>query len=82
MTITIGEPSDALLGIAWASLSATIFSDWFVVTRLGFNRHLGIRNIITLRFGEEALSFALASTGGVAVGVLFAATHADRTHKS
>jgi drug/metabolite transporter (DMT)-like permease len=42
-------------GFAWAGLSVAILSGWFVVTRLGLSHHLGIWDVVALRFGEGAV---------------------------
>jgi drug/metabolite transporter (DMT)-like permease len=45
----------ALSGFAWAALSVTVFSGWFVVTRFSVTRHLRVWDVIALRFGGGAL---------------------------
>jgi drug/metabolite transporter (DMT)-like permease len=62
MTSIIGEPateqpafSVLAKGFAWATLSVGILSGWFVVTRLGLSHHLGIWDVVALRFGEGAV---------------------------
>ncbi len=62
MRSIIGEPATdrpAILvlvkGFAWATLSVAILSGWFVVTRLGLSHHLGIWDVVALRFGEGAV---------------------------
>lgn len=47
-----------LAGLAWAGLSVTIFSGWFVVTRFSVTRELRIWDITALRFGVGALLLA------------------------
>ncbi|BBK43411.1 membrane protein [Allostella vacuolata] len=49
-----------LAGFAWAALSVTIFSGWFVVTRFSVTRELGIWDITALRFGIGAVLLAPA----------------------
>jgi drug/metabolite transporter (DMT)-like permease len=44
-----------IYGFAWAALSLTILSGWFVVTRLGFRHEVGVWDVIALRFGEGAV---------------------------
>ena len=44
-----------LAGFAWAGLSLTIFSGWFVVTRFGMLRELRLWDVMALRFGIGAL---------------------------
>ena len=62
MTSIIDEPateqpafSVLVKGFAWATLSVGILSGWFVVTRLGLSHHLGIWDVVALRFGEWAV---------------------------
>ena len=61
MTSIIGpateQPAFSVLvkGFAWATLSVGILSGWFVVTRLGLSHHLGIWDVVALRFGEGAV---------------------------
>src|SRR5450755_1054214 len=51
------QPAFSVLvkGFAWATLSVGILSGWFVVTRLGLSHHLGIWDVVALRFGEGAV---------------------------
>jgi drug/metabolite transporter (DMT)-like permease len=49
-----------LAGFAWAALSVTIFSGWFVVTRFSVTRELRIWDITALRFGIGAILLAPA----------------------
>src|SRR5258708_10752025 len=49
-----------LAGFAWAILSVTIFSGWFVVTRFSVTRELRIWDITALRFGIGAVLLAPA----------------------
>jgi drug/metabolite transporter (DMT)-like permease len=44
-----------VVGFAWAALTVTIFSGWFVVTRFSVTRELQIWDIIALRFGIGAV---------------------------
>ena len=53
-------PSTILAGFAWAILSVTIFSGWFVVTRFSVTRELRIWDITALRFGIGAVLLAPA----------------------
>jgi drug/metabolite transporter (DMT)-like permease len=62
MTSIVDEPateqpafSVLVKGFAWATLSVGILSGWFVVTRLGLSHHLGIWDVVALRFGEGAV---------------------------
>lgn len=48
-------PRLSIAGFAWAALAVTIFSGWFVVTRLGVTNELRVWDIIALRFGGGAL---------------------------
>lgn len=67
-------------GFAWAALALTIFSGWFVVTRLGVTRELRIWDITALRFGVGAIVLlptvlrrqARLPAGAWAEGLLFA----------
>jgi drug/metabolite transporter (DMT)-like permease len=45
-------------GIAWAALTVSIFSGWFVITRFSVTRELRIWDITALRFGIGALLLA------------------------
>ncbi|MDP0929463.1 DMT family transporter [Paracoccus onubensis] len=45
------NPRKRLTGILWAALTVVIFAGWFVVTRFGVTRELGIWDITALRFG-------------------------------
>ena len=45
----------SLSGIGWAVLSITVFSSWFVVTRLSVTHELRMRDAVALRLGVGAL---------------------------
>lgn len=42
-------------GLAWAALALSIFSGWFVVTRLAVTHELRVWDVIALRFGVGAV---------------------------
>jgi drug/metabolite transporter (DMT)-like permease len=45
----------SLSGFAWAALSVTVFSGWFVETRFSVTHHLRVWDVMALRFGGGAL---------------------------
>lgn len=55
---TRGVVRRRLVGIAWALLALTIFSGWFVVTRLSVTHALRVADIAALRFGVGAIVLA------------------------
>lgn len=52
------RPRGRAAGIAWAALTVSIFSGWFVITRFSVTRELRIWDITALRFGIGALLLA------------------------
>ncbi|MBP7065283.1 DMT family transporter [Ferrovibrio sp.] len=44
-----------LRGLLWAGTTVAIFSGWFVVTRFGMAHHMGVWDVMALRFGGGAL---------------------------
>lgn len=49
-----------MAGFAWAAVSVSIFSGWFVVTRFSVTRELRVWDITALRFGIGAILLAPA----------------------
>ena len=47
-----------MAGFAWAAVSVSIFSGWFVVTRFSVTRELRVWDITALRFGIGAILLA------------------------
>lgn len=54
----LARPRGRAAGIAWAALTVSIFSGWFVITRFSVTRELRIWDITALRFGIGALLLA------------------------
>lgn len=52
------RPRSRAAGIAWAALTVSIFSGWFVITRFSVTRELRIWDITALRFGIGAVLLA------------------------
>jgi drug/metabolite transporter (DMT)-like permease len=52
-----------MAGFAWAAVSVSIFSGWFVVTRFSVTRELRVWDITALRFGIGAILLAPAVLG-------------------
>lgn len=54
------RPGARVEGVAWAAITVSIFSGWFVVTRLAVTHTLGIWDITAFRFGIGAVLLAPA----------------------
>ncbi len=55
IALPIRSLRESLSGFGWAALSVTVFSGWFLVTRISVTRELRVWDVMALRFGIGAL---------------------------